>query len=181
MIGYVTLGSNDLERARAFYAALFAEIGGREVMRLDSGFTMYGTGRGQPAVCITKPYNGKTAVAGNGNMVAVVVKERAQVDALHAKALALGGTDEGAPGVRGTGGAAGVLRRLFPRPGRQQALRLPDRAGKLSSTSTLRSKPQAFRPPPAFRDSDGAVCHYAPTRQACGTRRCRSAARPHGK
>ena len=65
---------------------------------------MYGTGRGQPAVCITKPYNGKTAVAGNGNMVAVVVKERAQVDALHAKALALGGTDEGAPGVRGQEG-----------------------------------------------------------------------------
>ena len=97
MIGYVTLGSNDLERARAFYGALVAEIGGREVMRLDSGFTMYGTGRGQPTICITKPYNGKAAVAGNGNMVAIVVKERAQVDALHAKALTLGekiGKDE---------------------------------------------------------------------------------------
>jgi hypothetical protein len=72
-------------------------------MRLDNGFTMYGTGRGQPTICITKPYNGKAAEPGNGNMVAIVVKERAQVDALHAKALALGGTDEGAPGVRGKG------------------------------------------------------------------------------
>ena len=104
MICYATLGSNDLEKARAFYAALVAEIGGREVMRLDNGFTMYGTGRGQPTICVTKPYNGKAAVPGNGNMVAIVVKERAQVDALHAKALALGGTDEGAPGVRGEEG-----------------------------------------------------------------------------
>ena len=105
MIGYVTLGSNDLERARAFYAALVGEIGGREVMRLEeNGFTMYGVGRGQPAICITKPYNGKPAAAGNGNMVAIVLKERAQVDALHAKALALGGTNEGAPGLRGKEG-----------------------------------------------------------------------------
>jgi catechol 2,3-dioxygenase-like lactoylglutathione lyase family enzyme len=104
MIGYVTLGSNDLERARAFYAALLAEIGGREVMRLDNGFTMYGTGRGQPGICITKPHNGQAAVPGNGNMVALVLKERRQVDALYAKALALGGTDEGAPGVRGPEG-----------------------------------------------------------------------------
>src|SRR4029078_3952237 len=104
MIGYVALGSNDLERARAFYAALVAEIGGREVMRMDSGFTMYGTGKGQPTICITKPSNGKAAVPGNGNMVAIVVKERAHVDALHAKALALGGADEGKPGVRGTEG-----------------------------------------------------------------------------
>jgi catechol 2,3-dioxygenase-like lactoylglutathione lyase family enzyme len=104
MIGYVTLGSNDLERARAFYAALVAEIGGKEVMRMDSGFTMYGVERGQPTICITKPYNGKAAEPGNGNMVAIVVKERAQVDKLHAKALALGGADEGAPGVRGKEG-----------------------------------------------------------------------------
>src|SRR5262249_40144733 len=104
MIGYVTLGSNDLERARAFYSALLAQIGGREVMRLDNGFTMYRTGRGRPGLSITKPYNGEAAVPGNGNMVALVLKERSQVDALHAKALALGGTDEGAPGVRGTEG-----------------------------------------------------------------------------
>src|SRR6516164_3257788 len=97
MIGYITLGSNDLERARAFYSALLAEIGGREVMRLDNGFTMYGTGRGQPGICITKPHNGKAAVPGNGNMAALVLKERRQVDTLYAKALALGGTDEGAP------------------------------------------------------------------------------------
>jgi catechol 2,3-dioxygenase-like lactoylglutathione lyase family enzyme len=132
MIGYVTLGSNDLERARAFYSALLAEIGGREVMRLDNGLTMYGTGRGQPAICITTPYNGKAAVAGNGNMVALVLKERRQVDALHAKALALGGTDEGAPGGAWARGAAGILRRLFPRSGWQQGVCFSDRTGELS-------------------------------------------------
>ena len=117
MIGYVTLGSNDLERARAFYAALVAEIGGREVKRFEeNGFTMYGIGRGQPAICITKPYNGKAAVAGNGNMVAIVLKERAQVDALHAKALALGGTDEGAPGVRGEEGPQAFYGAYFRDP-----------------------------------------------------------------
>ena len=104
MIGYVTLGSNDLERARRFYSALLAEIGGREVMRMENGFTMYGTGRGQPALSITRPYDGNAAVPGNGNMVALVLKERSQVDALYAKALSLGGTDEGAPGLRGTEG-----------------------------------------------------------------------------
>jgi catechol 2,3-dioxygenase-like lactoylglutathione lyase family enzyme len=104
MIGYVTLGSNDLERARGFYSALFETIGAKELMRMDSGFTMYGTGWGQPAVCIASPYDGNAAVAGNGNMVALVVDARAKVDALHAKALSLGGSDEGAPGVRGEEG-----------------------------------------------------------------------------
>src|SRR5690242_18269985 len=104
MIGYVTLGSNDLDRARAFYSSLLAEIGGREVMRTDSGFTMYGVARGQPGICITKPYDGKPAAPGNGTMTAIVVKERAQVDALHAKALSLGAADEGKPGVRGEEG-----------------------------------------------------------------------------
>ena len=61
MIGYVTLGFERSGAGTRFLPALVAEIGGREVMRLDNGFTMYGTGRGQPAVCITKPYNGKTA------------------------------------------------------------------------------------------------------------------------
>lgn len=104
MIGYVTLGSNDLERARGFYGALFETIGAKELMRMESGFTMYGTGWGQPAVCITSPYDGNAAAAGNGNMVALVVDQRAKVDALHAKALSLGGSDEGAPGVRGEEG-----------------------------------------------------------------------------
>jgi catechol 2,3-dioxygenase-like lactoylglutathione lyase family enzyme len=116
MIGYVTLGSNDLERTRAFYSSLLTEIGGREVMRTDSGFTMYGAGRGQPGICVTKPYDGKAAAPGNGNMVAIVVKERVQVDALYAKALALGATDEGKPGLRGEEGQRAFYAAYFRDP-----------------------------------------------------------------
>ena len=104
MIGYVTLGTDDLDRSRAFYDALFAEIGASRLMEMDSGFTLYGTTWGQPGVAVTRPYNGEPAVAGNGNMVALVVDSRDKVDRLHAKALELGGSDEGAPGVRGDEG-----------------------------------------------------------------------------
>lgn len=101
MIGYATVGTNDLERARAFYDALFAEIGGRRLMQFDeSGFTLYGTGGRAPGVAVTRPYDGGAAAPGNGAMIAIVVDARAKVDSLHARALALGGSDEGAPGLR---------------------------------------------------------------------------------
>jgi catechol 2,3-dioxygenase-like lactoylglutathione lyase family enzyme len=104
MIGYATIGTNDLEKARAFYDDLLGTIGVGRLMVMDSGFTMYGTSFGQPALAVTPPYNGEPATAGNGNMIAIPVKERAQVDALHARALDLGGSCEGAPGVRGEEG-----------------------------------------------------------------------------
>lgn len=101
MIGYSTVGTNDLERARAFYDSLFAELGARRLMELpQTGFTLYGTGWGKPGVAVTRPYDGGAATPGNGAMVALAVDERAKVDSLHAKALALGGSDEGAPGLR---------------------------------------------------------------------------------
>ena len=104
MIGYVTLGTDDLDRSRAFYDALFAELGASRLMEMDSGFTLYGTGWGKPGVAVTRPYNGEPAVAGNGNMVSLVVDSRDKVDRLHARALELGGSDEGAPGLRGPEG-----------------------------------------------------------------------------
>lgn len=116
MIGYVTIGTNDLENARAFYSALLSEVGARELMRMDHGFTMYGTDFAQPALAITPPYDGKEAVAGNGNMVAIVLKQRAQVDALHARALELGGSCEGKPGVRGEEGAQAFYAAYFRDP-----------------------------------------------------------------
>ena len=73
MIGYVTLGTDDLDRSRAFYDALFAELGASRLMELDSGFTLYGTGWGKPGVAVTRPYDGEPARAGNGNMVSLVV------------------------------------------------------------------------------------------------------------
>jgi catechol 2,3-dioxygenase-like lactoylglutathione lyase family enzyme len=105
MIGYATVGTNDLARARAFYDTLLAEIGGRRVMEFpESGFTLYGTGSRSPGLAVTPPYDGKPAEPGNGHMVALVVDVRKKVDRLHAKALALGGSDEGAPGLRGEEG-----------------------------------------------------------------------------
>jgi catechol 2,3-dioxygenase-like lactoylglutathione lyase family enzyme len=104
MIGYVTIGTDQLERARAFYDSLLAEIGARRLLQLEeTGFTLYGTAFGKPGLAVTKPYNREPAVAGNGNMVAMTVESRDMVDRLHAKALELGGTDEGAPGLRAGG------------------------------------------------------------------------------
>lgn len=104
MIGYVTIGTNDIDKARAYYDALFGSIGGKRLMEFEQGFTLYGTGWGQPGVAVTPPYNGEPAFAGNGNMVAIVLDSRDKVDAFHAKALELGGSDEGPPGLRGPEG-----------------------------------------------------------------------------
>ncbi|MES2043569.1 MAG: VOC family protein [Pseudomonadota bacterium] len=104
MIGYALLGSNDMDRARGFYDALFGTIGVGRLMEFPTGATAWGASWTTPMLGITPPYNGEAATAGNGTMIALVLDERAKVDALHAKALELGGADEGAPGVRGDEG-----------------------------------------------------------------------------
>lgn len=104
MIGYVTLGTNDIERSRGFYDALLAVMGGKRLMEMETGFTAYGVGMDQPMLAVTPPYDGGEASFGNGTMVALMAGSRAQVDALHAKAMELGAPDEGAPGVRGDEG-----------------------------------------------------------------------------
>lgn len=104
MIGYVTLGTDDLDRARAYYDALLSTVGAKRLMQFgdeDGGFTMYGVSMDKPALVITRPYDKGRADCGNGNMVALVFDSNEKVDAFHAKALELGGTDEGAPGYRG--------------------------------------------------------------------------------
>lgn len=111
MIGYVTLGTNDLPRAAAFYDALLAEIGGKRTLELD-GFIVWSTARNAPGLALTRPYDGKAATVGNGVMVAIAGGSKEKVDALHRKALALGGRDEGAPGARGEGFYAGYFRDL---------------------------------------------------------------------
>ncbi|QLC25834.1 VOC family protein [Parasphingopyxis algicola] len=100
MIGYATIGTNDLEKARGFYDALFETVGAKRLMQLDEGFTGYGKEMGQPMLCVTPPFNGEKATVGNGMMIALQAEDRAEVDALHAKALELGADDEGAPGLR---------------------------------------------------------------------------------
>ena len=105
MIGYATVGTNDIDRARSFYDDLLGQIGARRVMEFpENGFTMYGTGARAPGLAVTRPYNQQAAAPGNGAMVALVMDSRDKVDRLHARALELGGSDEGPPGVRGPEG-----------------------------------------------------------------------------
>jgi catechol 2,3-dioxygenase-like lactoylglutathione lyase family enzyme len=111
VIGYVTLGTNDLPRAVAFYDALMAELGARRIMETEQ-FVAWGVSMDRPGLSVTKPYDGKPATVGNGVMVALVVDSPERVNAVHAKALALGGTDEGAPGARSEAFYAGYFRDL---------------------------------------------------------------------
>ncbi len=107
MIGYSTLGANDIARARTFYDALFEIVGAKRIMEFGDdlgGFTMWGTSWDKPGVAVTLPYDKQPATVGNGNMIALTVDQRAHVDALYAKALELGGTCEGPPGLRGDEG-----------------------------------------------------------------------------
>jgi len=116
MIGYVTLGSNDLAKARAYYDALFGAIGVGRMMEFGENFTMYGANWGTPGVAITKPYNGAAATAGNGNMTAIVMDSRDKVDTFYNKAIELGGSDEGPPGVRGEEGPQAFYGAYFRDP-----------------------------------------------------------------
>jgi predicted lactoylglutathione lyase len=104
MIGYVVLGTNDLPRAATFYDALLGEIG--LTRQMDFGERGYAWGKNLDAVmlCIMRPFDGKLASVGNGTMTAIGVDSRDEVERIHAKALELGGEDEGAPGLRAEGG-----------------------------------------------------------------------------
>jgi len=109
MIGYVTLGTNDLEKAGEFYDAVLGEIGVKRLLATDR-FIMWGTSFKAPALSLTKPFDGNPATPGNGTMAAIVVDATAKVDALHGKAMSLGAKDEGAPGPRGSQFYCGYVR-----------------------------------------------------------------------
>lgn len=109
MIGYVTLGTNDLARAAQFYDAIAAELGTARMMDFET-FIAWGTPGGAAGIGLTKPADGNAATVGNGVMVALEAKDSAQVDRLHAIALAHGGTCEGPPGPRGDTFYAGYFR-----------------------------------------------------------------------
>jgi catechol 2,3-dioxygenase-like lactoylglutathione lyase family enzyme len=111
MIGYVTLGTNDLPRASAFYDALLGEIGAKRLWEFDRGLA-WGTSPEAPSLGIMKPFDGKPATVGNGTMAGLVVATRDDVARVHAKALALGGKDEGAVGPRGPDFFGGYFRDL---------------------------------------------------------------------
>ena len=109
MIGYVTLGTNDLPRAAKFYDALTAELSVGRMMEFET-FIAWGTPGGGCGIGLTKPFDGNPATVGNGVMAAFEAADEAQVQRLYDIALANGGADEGAPGPRGDGFYAAYFR-----------------------------------------------------------------------
>jgi catechol 2,3-dioxygenase-like lactoylglutathione lyase family enzyme len=103
MIGYVTLGSNDIPRAAAFYDELLKLVGAGRFMA-DEHFVAWAVAPDKPALGVIRPFDGKAATVGNGVMVSLAVDSNEKVDAMHRKALELGAQDEGAPGPRGSNG-----------------------------------------------------------------------------
>ncbi|MBP8185331.1 MAG: VOC family protein [Pseudomonas sp.] len=99
MIAYAMVGTANLEKAKAFYAALLGEMGAK--LAMDVGrVAFFSAGKGQPMFGICTPFNKQAPSAGNGDMVALAGGSREGVDKLYAKAISLGATDEGAPGER---------------------------------------------------------------------------------
>jgi predicted lactoylglutathione lyase len=111
-LGYVTLGTNDLEKAAAFYDALLGSIGHTRIFQDENGFIAWGTSLDEPALAITPPFDGNPASVGNGVMAAMNMDSKEDVDAFYAKAIELGATDEGPPGQRFEGFYAGYFRDL---------------------------------------------------------------------
>ncbi len=100
MIGYVTIGTNDLARAGKFYDEVLGILGAKRVMESDR-YICWGAGEHSPLLMVTKPFDGKPATVGNGVMVAFSAGSEDKIKAMYDKARALGAADEGAPGNRG--------------------------------------------------------------------------------
>ena len=99
MIGYLTVGTNDMARAAKFWDVLLAEMGAKRTIESDHSVG-WSDGEGATMFMIIKPADGNEAKPGNGNMVALHAGSNDKVDALYAKAISLGATDEGKPGPR---------------------------------------------------------------------------------
>ena len=102
MIGYTSVGTNDLEKAIHFYGELLFLLGAKPFFKSERGVG-WGVSPDKPMFSVLKPFDGQKATVGNGGMVAFAAANPEQVQALHAKALQLGAQDEGAPGPRGNG------------------------------------------------------------------------------
>lgn len=111
MIGYTTLGSNDLKKAAAFYDALFKPLGAKRFMDFET-FIAWSVDPRKPGFAIAKPHDGKPATVGNGVMIALALDSTDKVDKMYKLALELGGTDEGPAGPRGDTFYGGYFRDL---------------------------------------------------------------------
>lgn len=103
MIAYQMVGTNNLDKAVEFFEPIMAELGAGRFMEEEGVFVAWATSPEAPGFSVTRPYDGKDATIGNGQMTAFAAKNPAHVDALYAKAMELGAMDEGAPGPRNEG------------------------------------------------------------------------------
>jgi catechol 2,3-dioxygenase-like lactoylglutathione lyase family enzyme len=111
MLAYATIGTNDLPRAAIFYDAVLGVIGATRMMEGEQ-FIAWGIGQDGAGLGVTRPFDGNAATVGNGTMVALAADSRATVDRVHARAMDLGASDEGAPGQRFDGFYAAYFRDL---------------------------------------------------------------------
>ena len=109
MIGYVTLGTNNMDELSGFYDSLLSICGASRIMDMGT-FVLWGTSMEASSLALAKPYDGNAATVGNGVMVAIRAESKEQVDEIYNKAIELGGSDEGGPGPRGDGFYAGYFR-----------------------------------------------------------------------
>jgi len=112
MIGYVTLGTNNIKRATAFYDELLAVMGAGRFMEVEDVFVAWAVAPDKPGISVTKPFDGNPATVGNGMMVALAVDSKEMVHKIYDKAIELGGKDEGPAGPRGDQFYAGYFRDL---------------------------------------------------------------------
>ena len=104
MIAYVTVGADDIARAKRFYAAILPALGyglkeGPEGLSYALPVKP-GQSPTLPDFYVKRTFDGRPATAGNGAMIAFEATSQRQVRDLHAAALAAGGQDEGQPGFR---------------------------------------------------------------------------------
>jgi predicted lactoylglutathione lyase len=111
MLGYVTLGTNDLKKSCAFYDALLGSVGDGRIINEDR-FVAWGTTLDKPALAVALPFDGNDATVGNGVMAAFQMDSKAAVDTFYTLAITLGASDEGEPGPRNEGFYAGYFRDL---------------------------------------------------------------------
>ena len=100
MISYLMVGTNDLDKAVRYFGTLMDQMGASKVYETENS-AGWGWGIGTPMFIVGAPHDKQSATVGNGSMVSFDVGTQDKVDALHAKALELGGTNEGEPGLRG--------------------------------------------------------------------------------
>ena len=111
VIGFVMVGTNDLEKSSKFYDAVLFHLGMKRVT-ITERYIGYGHSSEDSGVkfYITKPHNKESATAGNGTMVSLSAETKEAVDKFHKTALENGATDEGAPGPRSDGNYYGYIR-----------------------------------------------------------------------